>query len=125
MSSAAAPATCGVDMEVPLRYAKVSSGIELAVSGVKPARILTPGARDVGLHDVTDRSGAPRRKRRHHVAGLGLGEQQALLEHGGDVVAGFDLGDDQVAIRLADHDRRDVDDAPQFPFMTIGSPAML
>src|SRR5210317_1974628 len=42
--SAATPATCGVDIDVPLRYAKFSPGVEYAESGENPARMFTPGA---------------------------------------------------------------------------------
>ena len=65
----------------------------------------------VGFHDIADGSGSARRERRHHVAGLWLGQQQALLEHGRDFVTGFHFGDDQVAVRLADHDRGYVDES--------------
>ncbi len=43
-SSAATPATCGTDIDVPLRYWKFSPRTPFATSGVCPARISTPGA---------------------------------------------------------------------------------
>ncbi len=70
-----------------------------------------PRRRYVGLEHVCHRRGTARRKRGHDVAGVAGRQKKTFVEHDGDVVTGIELGEDQIAVGLADHDRRYVGEA--------------
>ena len=110
ISSAAMPAMCGVDIEVPDRYWKYPPNEPSAGSGVPPARMLTPGAETSGLIQSGTVGNGPREEKRSHDVALHL-----LLDEIGrgqrrvDGRAALELRQDREARGVVDHHRRDAE----------------
>ena len=101
------PATCGVDMDVPLRYWKKSPVEPSAGSGVMPARICTPGAVTSGLIQLGSVANGPREEKSAMMLPVidssrnVVGDSVALT-----VTAFADLGEQRAAHVAVDHDAR-------------------
>ena len=74
----------------------------------KAGKDVDAGCRDIGLQDIGNRAGAAGRKRAHLVAVLRRRQQETLVQRGGDGITRVEFVEDQVAVGLADHQRRNV-----------------
>src|SRR5690606_21392010 len=87
---------------------EVLAGDGVGGVGGEASKDVDAGRGDVGFEYVFGRSGTTCGKGAHHVAGIFFRQEQALVQHDLNREPGVNLVEQQVAVCLPDHERRDV-----------------